>query len=235
MSVPNADPNADRPLIADGAAGDVPLSDCWNAIGVMGDKSCPELIAAIHCRNCPVFAAAARTLLDRPESEGKVSEDDPSALDAGRQGIGVLIFRLGGEWLAFRAQVVVEVTVVHSVHRIPHRSDATLVGLTNLRGQLHLCISLHGLFGVVATTGTGTDANAAPRMITVRQGTESWVFVADDVRGVPRVPPDLMRNVPSTLANPAVSFSQSVFTWGGLSVGLLDEGRVFDALRSLVQ
>jgi len=38
-----------------------------------------------------------------------------------------------------------------------------------------------------------------------------------------------------TLANPTVSFSQAVFEWDGRSVGLLDEGRVFQALRSLGQ
>ena len=44
--------------------------DCWNQIGVSGDRSCPELETFIHCRNCPVFAAAARTFFDRPAPEG---------------------------------------------------------------------------------------------------------------------------------------------------------------------
>ena len=30
--------------------------DCWNRIGVNGDRSCPELTSFVHCRNCPVFA-----------------------------------------------------------------------------------------------------------------------------------------------------------------------------------
>src|SRR3981081_1849213 len=42
------------------------LDDCWNRIGVHGDRSCAELQRHIHCRNCPVFAAAARALLDVP-------------------------------------------------------------------------------------------------------------------------------------------------------------------------
>src|ERR1700733_11671904 len=45
-------------------------SDCWNHIGVAGDRSCPELETFIHCRNCPVFSAAARTFFDRPAPEG---------------------------------------------------------------------------------------------------------------------------------------------------------------------
>ena len=63
-------------VVANGALGNV-LSgrkpgegDCWNHIGVSGDQSCPELETFIHCRNCHVFAAAARTFFDRPAPEG---------------------------------------------------------------------------------------------------------------------------------------------------------------------
>ena len=40
------------------------LNDCWNKIGVRGDGSCPELERHAHCRNCPVYSAAAAQLLD---------------------------------------------------------------------------------------------------------------------------------------------------------------------------
>ena len=48
--------------------------DCWNKIGISGDQSCPELKTFIHCRNCPVFAAAARTFFDRAAPEGYLAE-----------------------------------------------------------------------------------------------------------------------------------------------------------------
>jgi chemotaxis-related protein WspD len=220
-------------------------ASCWNLIGVMGDHSCPALAAAIHCRNCDVFAAAALGFLDRPAPAGYRALwtrliDNPEAdleSDASHQGIGVVIFRLADEWLALRATVVVEVTLVRPVHQVPHRSNKVLTGLVNLRGQLHLCVSLHGLLGTeprapVANPG-GPDRS--PRMIVIRHDAESWVFTADEVLGVPRVPPQVFQNVPSTLANPAVSFSQTVFTWQGRSVGLLDDTRLFGALGSLCQ
>jgi chemotaxis-related protein WspD len=227
-----------------------PVANCWNTIGVAGDRSCPELTTVIHCRNCPVFTASARTFLDRPAPDGYLAEwtrildnfgadthadlDGAAPVDA-RDGLGVVIFRLGDEWLALRTQVVVEVTQVRPVHRIPHRTNHVLVGLTNLRGQLHLCASLHGLLGVDSVSGNGGVATTrlTARMVVIRERGESWVFTADDVLGVPRVPPGLLRNVPSTLANPTVSFSQAVFSWDDRSVGLLDEGRIFAALRSL--
>ena len=37
-----------------------PIGDCWNRIGVNGDRTCPALEEHVHCRNCPVFAGAAR-------------------------------------------------------------------------------------------------------------------------------------------------------------------------------
>ena len=107
MSTGDSDPQHSPSIVA----------SCWNQIGVMGDQSCPELAAAIHCRNCSVFATAARDFLDRPAPAGYLAEwtrlldeFDPGAdFDAAREGIGVVIFRLGAEWLALRATVVVEV------------------------------------------------------------------------------------------------------------------------------
>src|SRR5262245_39377192 len=87
--------------------------DCWNRIGVHGDHSCPELQRVVHCQNCPVFAAAGRRFLDGPSPPGYLEEwarrlADPiqeSAADLH----GVLIFRLGEEWLALRVKALAEV------------------------------------------------------------------------------------------------------------------------------
>ena len=32
------------------------IDDCWNRIGIHGDKSCPLLAEHIHCRNCSVYS-----------------------------------------------------------------------------------------------------------------------------------------------------------------------------------
>src|SRR5262249_26555605 len=144
--------------------------DCWQRIGVAGDRSCPELNTFIHCRNCPVFANAARSFFDRPAPEGYLAEwtrwladadglgpraepeatkeEDKGDTQSQREGISVLIFRLGEEWLALRTGAVVEVTTPRPVHRVPHRSNRVFTGLVNLQGQAQLCVSLHGLLGV---------------------------------------------------------------------------------------
>jgi chemotaxis-related protein WspD len=215
-----------------------PAGDCWNKIGVSGDHSCPKLAEFIHCRNCPVFASAARAFFDRPAPEGYLAEwnellGGPQAIVAAdERDVSLVIFRLQDEWLALGTGLVVEVTAVRPVHRVPHRTNRVIAGLVNIRGRLYLCASLHGLLGVEPSPVSGSRPSI-PRMIVIQQAHEPWVFLAEEVLGVHRVPGDQLRAVPSTLANPAVSFSQSVFTWDGRSVGYLDEQRVFSGLRSL--
>jgi chemotaxis-related protein WspD len=220
---------------------------CWSKIGVSGDRSCPELESVVHCRNCPVFTAAARTFFERTAPDGYLagwtnwlagsvehalkaeedaeSQNEPRSTD---KKFSVLIFRLGPEWLAFRTQTVAEVTSPRPVHRVPHRTNEVLRGLVNLQGQVQLCVSLHGLLGVTAV-------GAPTRLVVLRDRdrSESWAFAAEEVLGVHNVPRSRWRSVPSTLGNPTVGFSQAVLSWKEHSVGVLDEQRVFTALRSL--
>jgi chemotaxis-related protein WspD len=241
---------ASASTLGNGHRGHLPgQDDCWNKIGISGDQSCPELPTFVHCRNCPVFAAAARTFFDRAAPEGYLAEwsrwlatsdvreacgdaqrGEASGIRSRTDGISVLIFRLGPEWLAFRTQAVALVTALRPVHRVPHRSNAIFSGLVNLQGQIQLCVSLHGLLGAAA-------AASAPRLVVLRDRDQAatWAFPADEVSGVESVPRSQWRSVPSTLVNPAVGFSQAVLSWNGLSIGLLDEERVFSALRSLGQ
>ena len=240
-------PTSDLPVVNAGQSIQPGDDDCWSKIGVAGDRTCPELKSHIHCRNCPVFTAAARRFFDRPAPDGYLASwsrwlagsVDHDRVDDGREEahheahakeatISVLIFRLGPEWLAFRTQTVAEVTTPRPVHRIPHRTNDVLKGLVNLQGQVQLCVSLHGLLGV--------SALAAPtRLVVLRDANraENWAFAAEEVLGVHHVPRGCWRGVPSTLVNPTVGFSQAVLSWRERSIGVLDEQRVFAALRSL--
>lgn len=256
---------------SDSGLGSLPIAagDCWNRIGIAGDRSCPELELHFHCRNCPVFASAARTFFDRPAPERYLTEwtqwlarsPETVSLETGastgisdRDLVSVLIFRLDQEWMAFATQTIAEVTIPRPIHRIPHRSNAILIGLVNLRGQLQLCISLHGLLGLQSpqsspgefhspesntvtekTTVTGSSPTSCARLIILRdrEHSESWIFAAEEVLGVHRLPRSQMRSVSSTLANPEVSFSQAILSWENRSVSFLDEHRVFAALRSI--
>jgi len=229
---------------------DLPVveADCWNRIGVQGDGSCPELKKYVHCRNCPVYGSAARSFFDREPPEGYLAGWTRS-LARPEEGIdrdraGIAIFRLSDEWLGLNIGSLVEVTTPKPVHRIPHRVSNVLLGLVNVRGQLRLFVSLHGLLGIdVATpwwrdTADGSTAGAKGRFVVYQSGAETWVFPADEMAGVFRISRSQLRSAASGRSSAGQGFAQAVFrpphdSWNDRTVGYLDEHRIGRALREV--
>ena len=227
------------------AAVTAPMPECWRRIGVAGDRSCPELEAVIHCRNCPVLAEAARTFFDRGAPAGYLDDwrailEEPAEAPAADT-TSLLVFRLGAEWLALPTAVLVEVTTVRRIHRLPHRAGGVLAGIVNIRGQLHLCASLHELVGIPggpAPAGDDTTGNASARLLVVEPpgatASDRWVVGVDEVAGVHRVTKGMLRAVPSTVGQAGGQFSSALFDWQDRPVALLDEAQVFAGLGDKV-
>jgi chemotaxis-related protein WspD len=236
----------DRPR-HDAPAVIAPMPECWRVIGVAGDRSCPELQAFVHCRNCPVLADAARSFFDRPAPEGYLDAwqailEEP-AETARAADTSVLVFRVDHEWLSLPTGALVEVTPARTLHAVPHRAGTALAGIVNIRGQLQLCVSLHAVLGLpggpqAVRPAADDPAVGAGRLIvlerTTGQATERWVVGVDEVAGVHRVGRDDLRPVPSTVSQAAARCSSALFEWQGRTVALLDEVRLFDALREAV-
>ncbi len=148
----------------------------------------------------------------------------------------VLIFRIGGEWLAVNTADLVEVTNVQPIQTIPHRSEATLRGLTNIRGSLQLCVGLDKVLGIdpdidpSADRSTPESSSEGRRMVILNDPSGPWVFVASEVLGIRQIDHEQLRQVPATFPQ-ATSLSQAVFTWEDQTVGLLDAARLFTVLR----
>ena len=219
-----------------------PMENCWRIVGVSGDRSCPELATFIHCRNCPVLAAAARRFFDRAAPEGYIASwqeilEQPAAPTAG-DATSVLIFRLGGEWLALPTTVLVEVTLPRQIHRLPHRSGTVLAGIINIRGQLQLCVGLGGLLGLVEPVAKSPKCDPAARVIVVERttarGPERWAFGVDEVAGVHSIPRAALRNAPATVRGTVVRATVALFPWHDRTVGLLDEKRLLDGLSGMI-
>ena len=222
-----------------------PMPECWRRIGVAGDRSCPELEVFIHCRNCPVLAEAARTFFDRAAPAGYLEDwrailEEPAEAPAADT-TSALVFRLGTEWLALPVSVLVEVTPVRTLHRLPHRSGGVIAGIVNIRGQLQLCASLHELVGLAAAPPGADDdaaARSAARLLVVEraanEAADRWALGVDEVAGVHRVSKGMLRAVPSTVGHAGSRLSSALFDWQERTVALLDEARVFDALRDRV-
>ena len=156
--------------------------------------------------------------------------------------LSLVIFRLYDEYLAVQTRWLVEVTLPQPIHAIPHRTNEVVLGLVNIRGQLRICFSAHGLLGVALPAvsqqthrsdaiSTAPYAASLERMLILHDRSEQWVFPVEEVLGVHRLPVRDLHSVPSTFGK-AGAFSQSVFSWTSHTVGYLDETRFLSALRS---
>ncbi len=218
------------------------IDDCWNRIGVAGDASCPQLETHIHCRNCPVYAAAAVDLLDRELPAGHLAEwtrhvaRPKAAPEDGAQ--SAVVFRIGAEWLALPTSVFKEVVGARPLHSLPHRRGGIVLGLVNIRGELEVCVSLRQILRL----DEAADKRGAgePRFLVLKppvhdqQGGGGAVCPADEVFGVERYYPRQLMPVPATAAKAAATYTKALLSWQQKSVGLLDAQLLFHTInRSL--
>jgi chemotaxis-related protein WspD len=219
---------------------------CWSRIGADGDRSCPKLPEAIHCRNCSCFSSAGQQLLEREATPDYLAEwtrrlaeaDDTEAVDS----LPLLIFRIGDEWLAIDARCVIEVVETHRIHGISHRTDRLLLGMANIRGELQLCISLHELLGIEPSDGAAPHVPAScagpqpqKRLLVAEHNQNRWAFPVDEIEGVQHIPANAMKNLPHTLEKSPRFRSQAVFSHCDRRIGLLSETRLFQALERTIR
>jgi chemotaxis-related protein WspD len=210
--------------------------DCWNTIGVRGDRSCAELKTHVHCRNCSVHSAAAARLLEHQAPDGYLEDWTQYAaqrhrpLDPNRQ--TVLIFRLGQEWLALASPVVKEVTDRRTIHSLPHRRRGTLLGLVNIRGELLVCVSLTHALGLDSSPGVpASDRLVHGRMLVLRHQDTRVVCAVDEVHGIHNFRTMTLKELPTTVGKAATAHTTSVLPWREHSVGVLDEAALFQTLQ----
>ncbi|MDD5679244.1 MAG: chemotaxis protein CheW [Kiritimatiellae bacterium] len=213
-----------------------PIQDCWNRIGVQGDKSCPELHRHIHCRNCPTFEQGAHALLNRTPPTGYIEEWTQFLARAKETEAGftdtAMVFRIGPEWLAFSARLCVEIVSMRPIRRVPHRSDRMFMGLASVRGELLLCFSLANLLGL-ESSANGT-AQVLPRLLVARKDRFNLAFPVDEVMGLQRFNRDTVQAIPATVAHAVPQFSRGMLTADRRKIGLLDDELVFHALAKVL-
>jgi chemotaxis-related protein WspD len=205
---------------------------CWSTIGVTGDRSCPQLVEHVHCRNCPVYCDVARTLFEAPSNPTYLAEwsahvATPKVVpDANVE--SVLIFRIAGEWLALPSHAVLEVAATRTIHSLPHRRSGAVLGIANVRGELLVCIALEAMLGLNASGAAAVPAVAAsPQRLLVVGGPMLRVACpVDEVQGIHRVKPTDVRRVPATVGNAGTTYSKSVASWRDHTIGVLDDARL---------
>ena len=206
------------------AEDDAHIDDCWNRIGVHGDKQCPLLERHIHCRNCEVYAAAATRLLDRyallQDHQAVVA---PVEEHTGRS---MLLFRLGEEWLALATACLAEIAPLQAVHSLPHQRSRVLQGVANVRGALVPCLSLAHLLGVPAAAAEPRSGRAMPRMLILAAEGGPVVMAVEEIDGIHRLDPLSLGS-----GQDPTHFTSAVLQWRGRSVRVLDDQQLLSAVQ----
>jgi chemotaxis-related protein WspD len=210
------------------------IDDCWNRIGIHGDKSCQLLIDHIHCRNCAVYSAAATRLLDRyalqQEDRGSVSVEVESEVKTR----SLLMFRLGEEWLGLATRSLVEVAPLQTIHSLPHQRSRALLGVANVRGALVACLSLVELLGLDSASSVATGARVMPRMLIIAAHGGPVVVPVDEVDGIHAIDERILEAASRSGAQASAKYTRGVMQFKGRSLRWLDEEQLLSAVtRSL--
>ena len=230
------------------------IAQCWNLIGVGGDRSCVELETVIHCRNCSVYATAGRELLEREVPLDYLNEwtaalaqsqtelvsslalqpsdtaTQQTAFRIGRAAdtLSAIVFRLSDECFALPMPVLQEVTHPVPIHTIPHCRNEVLLGLITIRGEILLCASLHKLLGLISTQPSLEPT--LQRMLVVGQRDRAWVFPVDEVQRICRFHLSELKATPVVVSHATETYTQGVIDWQNEKVNYLDAELLLHAL-----
>jgi chemotaxis-related protein WspD len=217
------------------------VDDCWNRIGVRGDRSCPELQVHVHCRNCPVQRAVGVELLAQHVPGDYTAQwtehVSRPVQQTDRDTTSAVIFRIGTEWLALPTAAIQEISNLKPIHRVPHRTSGVVIGVVNVRGELLTCVSLARVFGLEDTTATKSGSPAPAillarkRLLVIRRKDLRAACPVDYVDGVHRYAAAALSSVPATVAKAGTRYSRALLAWREQTVGILDEELLFPALK----
>jgi chemotaxis-related protein WspD len=206
---------------------------CWQSIGVWGCEAprCPQLAEVVHCRNCPVFRDAGRALFLR-EPPPDYGADWAAAVSApiappATAPAPAVVFRIGDERFALPLIAVMEVLEPRAIRRLPHHHDSALLGLVNVGGELHLCMSLEVVLGSAPVDTAGHAPGG--RLLALGEGTVEWAVPVEETLGVAQIDPDTLEEPPAARAG--AGYVRGMFEDRGHPVGLLDHVRLTTELR----
>ena len=211
------------------------IDDCWNRIGIYGDKSCPVLPEHIHCRNCSVYSAAATRLLERYSFEQEHVEQYATRVDERKVATrSLMIFRLGDEWLGLATRCLDEVAPMQPIHSLPHQRSRALQGVANVRGALVPCLSLIELLGLDPTLAGPTSLRVMPRMLILAAHGGPVVVPVDEVDGIHNIEERVLNAASASGEHVSAKYTRGVLQWKTRSLRWLDEEQLLGAItRSL--
>ena len=218
--------------------GQQPIDDCWNRIGVWStaEERCPELSNVVHCRNCSVYSATGRLLLDR-EASPEYLQEWTTLLAEEKKDVrtvtkSAFVFRAGTDWLALPTSVIRQVVDMGTIHSIPHLNNPVIRGLVNIQGKLEVCVSIGAVLGLEREEHDDSDTGyvAPERLIVTHKEGKILAFPVSEIMGVVRYQPEMMRDLPITVSGSKAVYTEGILLHKNLDIGFLKDRLLFKTL-----
>lgn len=210
------------------------ITDCWNTIGIWGSQlpRCEKLEQHIHCRNCKLYSDAGRKVLERNLTENY--ESNWASVYSQEKKLHVknkeslTIFRLGDEIMALPTEVITSINNIGNVHSIPHHKSKILRGITNLHGELKICVSLGQLLGLhKAVNEIDKLHRVYNRMVEINKDSQNYIFIVCEVLGIHHIIQEDLKEVPATISQSHGTFTKALIQWNEKDIAYLDAELIF--------
>ncbi len=178
--------------------------DCWNHRGVWAKekRDCPELAHYSHCRNCLVYIRAGRKTLDQPVPHHYDMSwvdtwlKEPQDIQVLQQQ-RIIVFYLHDQYFALSLLQVREVLPIKAPTPLPHSNTTVLHGLTHVRGEICLYLSLSGFLSMPHIV---IDDNLKRKQLIYSNiGEQTLVFPVDCIHGIMPYHDDHLQPLPDSL------------------------------------
>jgi chemotaxis signal transduction protein len=213
------------------------IDDCWNTIGIWrtSGTACEKISTYIHCRNCPVYADAGKSLLDRPIPEDTYtdahisttgSRDEEHAADL----TAYSVFRIGNEWYAIDMKLLSEIRPIYEIHCLPHNSDPFLKGLINVNGVIVVCVSVGAILGKNKLDRVD-ETHQTSRLIIVSIGVDKIAFPVTESTGSIRLDGNRLGEIPAINRLSNNSMLKGMYRHKEKDIGIIDSERLLESFR----
>ena len=211
------------------------VDDCWNTIGCWGDQlpRCSKLDTYGHCFNCELYSGAGRQLLNREAPPGYLDEWkillNTVATERDSQISSLLIFTVEGHCFALPTEVLVKVTEYMPIHSIPHSRNDSVLGITNIVGELIISVAFLSLLKV--QENRELEESDFKRNVVIKVDSGQWAIPVNEVFGIHKLDLNENRTATECLNSDCVDF---VFKWQDKNVSFVNGANlssVFEGIR----
>jgi len=212
--------------------------NCWSTIGVWGSAKdkCDRLDEVIHCRNCDVFSMAGRGVFESRPPAGYLSqwqkEISNKKEEKEKGDVGVMVFRLGKEWLALPVEYLQEIVEEKQVHKIPHNEGIYILGIVNIAGEVNTCYSLMNLLEI----GESKDRNDSElrRLIVMIINGDRFVLPVCEISGLARYASNDLLPTPATLGKKMETYLAGIFHLNDRPIAALNVQQVYRGFEGIM-